>query len=1496
MRLPWANSRLALRWSAVSLYNIYKFACKKQAPKVKFDEPMTNHPLTAHIPRWVASQLAVDALPLGEAHTCHAAVLYADLVGFTPLTESLARSGAEGIESLSQVLNTIFGALVETVYAYGGDIAKFSGDALLAWWPLAETESGLQAVTAAQVMQTVMHRFDRVATPAGPMSLTLRIGVGRGPLTAMVVGNAAQQYFLCSGPAVEAATAAEKCAPHGQVILHSSIRQGLDAAIQCDASGQLLELRTPAPAISLDPFPTVSLTRLAPFVHPTLVERLQTGQEKFLADFRYDVSPMFVAFSAADLAVLQTFVVQATAIIQQHGGYLLEVEVGDKGNLLVITFGAPLSSGDNPRRAAACALDLAALPGVLGIGATLGAVVTGVVGNARRCQYTIWGDEMNLAARLMQVAITTLVTAERAPILISTRVSYALRSEDRFVCGPRQVLALKGKSAPVPVVSLLGLVQYGGDWLRPWFSANPVIGRRTELVQLEAHIAAAAAGAGCILTLVGEAGMGKSCLAGELLRRWLAHGGEAYVGAASVSAQHSPYSAWSELLRAFFDLHGDEHDLVCIKEALAFEPELEQRLPLLSDVLGLGLPDNDLTRHFDARLRQQSMHALLVELVRVRSRQRPLLLLLEDVHWLDQPSWEMALSIARAITNLPVLLCLVHRPLAEPLPALYSALAGLEHHASLILSELAPHEAVDLACARLGAPALPGELAELIQSKAQGNPFFIEEIINALRDSEAIRVEEDQIVVRRDLARIEWPDTVQGVVQARLDQLNESTRLTIKVASIIGRVFVYPVLIAIHPARPSAADLREQLELSSRLDITLLEHPEPELTYIFKHSITHDVAYQTMTFAQRRELHQAAAEWYEAEMEKTGSIGDGTATLSRLSLLVHHCHYAGDARREQHYARLAGESAAAQFANADAVTYLSRALELTPEDDLAERYAILLAREKVSDLQGQRQLQADDIAALSQLADALGADRLRAEAALRRARCAEIAGDYQSAAAAVQSAIALARAAGDTHFEALGYQQWGQALWRTGDYQGARSRLEQALEVARGVALPAVEAESLRTLGNMAAQQSDYEAARAYYMQSLRICQAVGDRRGEANVLNNLGLVAQFQSDLAESQKYNSQALELYRSIGDRQGESLSLINLASRLVAQGDAEQARVCQLQALRLSRDLGFRENEARALDNLGGLCSEQGDHVQAQQYLEQALTIQREIGNRSSQGFTQNRLGNTLIHLGQYALAQDCLESALHISREKNIRRLEQIALRRLGRIARRQGDYARASDYAEQSLRFSRELHEQLNESLQLAELGLIAHQQGHDQAAQTYSQEALEIACKCGVAGKNAQGWALTVLGHALFRLDRLAEAADAYQRALDIWCKPEHIGPALEARAGLARIAFMHGDLDQARFEVQDILDYLSQADNTLSGVDEPFWLYLSCYQVLNALGDFRAREILTRAYHLLQEHASNITDDVLRRSFLENVAVHRELAALWTAQNNPNGNQQIG
>ena len=499
-----------------------------------------------------------------------------------------------------------------------------------------------------------------------------------------------------------------------------------------------------------------------------------------------------------------------------------------------------------------------------------------------------------------------------------------------------------------------------------------MVGRVDELACLDQQIESAFQGRGGLLMITGEAGMGKSCLAGELARRWLSHGGEAYAGAALASTQFSPYHAWGELLHGFFDLRGDPDDVPRLEQALT-STGLGLRLPLLADVLGLSLPDNDLTRHFDTHLRQQSTQALIVELLRQRAAVRPLLVLLEDAHWFDQLSWEMALALGRAIPDCPLLFCLVSRPLEAPQPAAYTALTGLGHQVTLALGELSYAEALRLACARLGVESLPPELGRILQ-KTQGHPFFTEEIIKELCEGGALRVEAQQVIITRPLEQMDLPDTVQGVVQARLDRLDERTRLTLKVASVIGRTFSFSLLRDIHPLRSSPATLAAQLEILQRLDITPLENTEPDLLYSFKHAITQEVAYQSLAFTQRCQIHKSVAAWHEKRTWRSRcrlcSAGASLSLRWRPARRAPLCPPGWRAR------------AAAQFANQEAVRYLSRALELTR--GRSERYSLLLQRARVYNLLGEREQEQRDLKVLWALAVRLGDPALRAEVAQAR--------------------------------------------------------------------------------------------------------------------------------------------------------------------------------------------------------------------------------------------------------------------------------------------------------------------------------------------------------------------------------------------------------------------------------------------------------------------------------------------------------------------------------
>jgi tetratricopeptide (TPR) repeat protein len=344
----------------------------------------------------------------------------------------------------------------------------------------------------------------------------------------------------------------------------------------------------------------------------------------------------------------------------------------------------------------------------------------------------------------------------------------------------------------------------------------------------------------------------------------------------------------------------------------------------------------------------------------------------------------------------------------------------------------------------------------------------------------------------------------------------------------------------------------------------------------------------------------------------------------------------------------------------------------------------------------------------------------------------------------------------------------------------------------------------------------------------------------------------------------------------------------------------------QALGISREISDRRGEAWALLNLGRVCHRLGDNPVALSHLERALRIYREVGYQRYEGLLLLNLSFVRYDRGEYSKAGHCLEQALDIFRETGSRQFEGWGLNHMGVLAASRGEYTEAKVYYEQAESIFREIGDLRSEGQGLVNLGLLSHHLGDDDVACQYGQRALEIARKVG--DRPLQSDALTRLGHALAGLGRLSEAADAYRQAADIRQELNQPHIAMEPTAGLACISMAQRDPIQAMVYVQEILEHLetktpasgiappsalhTQRDardpkrsektgHALEGTDEPLRIYLSCYRVLRANRDPRARALLRTAYDLLQERAANIDDEQRRRSFLENVQPHREIVS---------------
>ena len=1299
--------------------------------------PQTLAAILPYIPPGLARVLLADPTLAPRVEQFPAAVLFADISGFTPLTEALARRGAEGPEEMTRLLNAYFSRLIAAIEAEGGEVVKFSGDALTALFPATVEPAGhdaRRAVQATAAMHALMGEFATLPTSAGPIALAVKIGVGVGTVYAFRVGGVLERWeYLVAGDPLRQVAEAEHTAGPGETIISPEAAAVLASPTTPSA---LLPRPLTAPQITPGTNLRAATAALRGFIPGALRAWIGEGLQEWLAELR-PMSLLFIGVSGLDytapdaLERLQAFLTASQEVIYRYEGSLNKLAVDDKGTILLAMFGAPpLAHADDAARAAQAARDLLVMAEAQGlamaIGVATGPVFAGPVGSTNRREYTVMGDAVNSAARLMAAAGPGDIRCDFATAHDARRV---------LAFDTLPPVRLKGKAGLVQVYRPTGLAQPQEQ------VGTTLVGRQAELARLAAALDDVQAGRQRLLLIEGEAGMGKSRLLEELTGLCHARGLTALASAGHSSERQTPYRAWREVFNAYFELGGveapAERRRLVYAQVAEIAPELIERLPLLNDLLSTGFPETPLTAVLETERRYQGREALLIELLRRWAAERPLVLLLDDVHWIDTRSWGLALAVASALhtADLPLLMVLTMRPIPRPerppeLVAL-EALRGAEH---IRLTALSPTEIVALAAISLGVPAhaLPTAVAELVRARADGNPFFAEEIVLALRDQGVLAITAGDCVLHGDLdeAARHLPDTIQGVVLSRIDRLDPEEQMLLRVGAVIGRSFPYQPLRAALSSYLALADtdLRACLERLAVLDLIPQETPDPNLCHVFKNAITREVAYSTMLFAQRRELHRRVAEWYEVHYDLTeagANTGEDPATLGLpraeiIHLLAYHYQQAGDTERERRYAALAGELAAAGFANAEALVYLNRALALTPPAARAERRRLI--REQVHDVLADRLAQEADIAALSDLS---AADDMRAQAelVLRQANYRLVTDSFPRAAEAAERAAELAHCVGWSEGETMARRLHGAALIPLAHYDEARTQLGQALALARSMGLAGIEDDCLRDLGLMAYHQGDYTTARGYYEQALAIDQAIGDRRGESATLVRLGAVSRELGDSATALACYEQALAIDRATGDRDDEADGLRGIGMVAYDRGDYLAARAAYTESLTLERATGDREGQAACLAAMGMIARALGDFAAAQEALDQALVINQEIGDRCCEAAVRADLALLCYQRGDHQAACEQAQTALELASALGARYVEATALTRLGQALHGLVHLQEAESAYQTALRLCRELGVETLALEPLAGLARLALASGDLATAQTWANE-----------------------------------------------------------------------------------------------------------------------------------------------------------------------------
>lgn len=811
--------------------------------------------LQAFLPRSVIRWVGEEQRTPPFAVRRRGAVMLADIAGFTPLAESLAAQGARGAEELTRLLNVVLGAVADRIARDGGEVIKFAGDALLAVWTDAPLED---AVARAAACGLALHGVTAEAAGRAGVELSLSVGVGAGDFQVMVLAGSAERWeHLPLGDPLTQVAVASRVARAGETVLSGEAWARVSTIAQGDARADGCTALRAIPPPSSEParaeeVPPPSPERLLPFVSPAVRARLEDTEVDWLNELRR-VTVLFLHVDTADdesLEHMQEAFSLLCRAVDRVGGTVDKFTMDEKGPIAVAALGLPpRAHADDPLRALSAALDLRDAMRLRawrsGVGLATGRVFCGVVGSDRRREYTVIGDTVNLAARLMQHA--------GDDVLCDEATATAARSGLSFL--PPRSLRLKGKADEIRAY----IPRATGTSIVP--PSDPV--RGAELASLRESLDALLDGRGGVVIVDGAAGQGKSQLLSRLLREARSRGLLTLAGAADVIDRGTAYLAWRSVVAELLgidELGSPESRIAVLRERLGDDAFTRDRIPLLGEVLGLPLPDNELTAGMSGEVRAFNTQDLLVKLLRACAEgpsARPVLIALDDVHWMDSASFGLVREVARKLPA--VLLLLFGRPFEGPQSAAVESVLQLEGARRMTLAPLSVEGTAGLLTRLLGAQPDPS-MVEAVHARADGNPFFTAELARGLLESDRVdRVDGVARLRASEGVALSLPETVQGAIVARIDRLDPVGQLMIKVTSVIGRSFAWSLLHAIHPVEAHRPLLRARCDDLVGAELTELDAPEPAPAWRYRHEITREVAYELLLFSQRRQLHEGVA-------------------------------------------------------------------------------------------------------------------------------------------------------------------------------------------------------------------------------------------------------------------------------------------------------------------------------------------------------------------------------------------------------------------------------------------------------------------------------------------------------------------------------------------------------------------------------------------------------------------------------------------------------------
>ena len=1100
-------------------------------------------------------------------------LVYVDISGFTALSEKLARRGRIGAEELTEVLNVVFTKMLTLAYARRGSLLKFGGDALLLLFT--GDDHPIQACSAAVEMQDALREAAHHRSSAGRLRLKMSVGIHSGMVNLFRAGDSHHELII-TGPAASMTTKMEETAVAGEVLISSATRDAIPAgsAQQSKGEGWLLPWRKAR--IAAPGFIARSET------DPTsIAEATPVGLRDFLRDGggepeHHIATVGFIKYlgtdritrdegPAATAAALHELVSTVQHVVDDEGVTFLASDIDEDGGKIIIVAGVPGVQDDDSGRVLRAARrivdDMAPAQLDVKIGVNQGHVFVGDIGTEFRSTYTIMGDTVNLSARLMAASPTGSVYSSAGALDGSHTVFRTTELEPFHV---------KGKEHPVQAYEIGAPT---GSRPREHGGELPFTGRVEELAQLRTIVDRLQSGTGSTLAITGERGSGKSRLIDEL-RPYL--DGVLHIEIrAEPYGTSTPYRPLRDPIREMFGVERARPDQMAeVLRARVAElfPAALPLLPLLGDATMIPIPSTPEVDMIEPQFRQARTADVLTELLSL-AFDGPVLFEVEDSHYMDEASTHVMRRVSQATADHPWLVLATRPPGTEGF--------HLDQE-EMRLEPLSDDEARTLVHIATEATPLRPHDVDAIIARSAGLPLFLLELLRALRNSDGVE---------------SLPDSLEALVSAQIDALAPLTRRVLRYASVLGhscRIEAFNELVA-----PENI----VLDAATRKSLRAFVEADGPGRVRFRQAMVRDVSYAGLSFSRRRQLHLRAAE----SLEQSAAPHEDTVA----DLLSLHFSLANEQVRTWRYARVAGDQAAAAYANVDAAVHYRRALEAgrrLPNVDDGERATVWTALGDVCERAGLFDEALDAYRRASHLV--LDDELRQVDLYLKRALVRRRSGAYRTALSELTKGMHIVeggrsdgerRARGRLATERSAIRRWQQ-------------RPAEALRHAEAAELDAREVNDLPTLGktldlihwaHLMTGDSDHAPP---YEETLEIYESLGDLSSVAEVWNNRGAGAFYAGRWEESIDAYARCSAADQQAGNDVGAAIASANVSEILINQRRFDEAEPMLTTALRVLRASGHAPAVAFAESELARLWLRRGE-------LDRATTLLLDIRERS-----------------------------------------------------------------------------------------------------------------------------------------------------------------------------------------------------------------------------------------------------------------------------------------